>query len=118
MSIPHCRATPTVALPKGRYPLPSATGHIFDGADGYPSAAQSFYGVDGNLESVVSTLYPGATQFSTNWYMVHENTSTEVDINGSWGYWGSNISTGISDMPPYCVSFYSAYYDWAVGNTC
>lgn len=76
MAIPHCRAVPTQTLPRGEYvtnqvPTPSVTGHIFDGASGY-TASGSLYEVYGNLESVVSTLDSGATQFATNWYMVND----------------------------------------------
>ncbi|HEY1830033.1 MAG TPA: hypothetical protein VGG38_07315 [Acidimicrobiales bacterium] len=49
-----------------------------------------------------------------------ENTATEVFIGGGFEYWTSStaLDTAVFDESPYCVNFYSEYYNWAVGNTC
>ncbi|MGH9077661.1 MAG: hypothetical protein ACRDY0_09465 [Acidimicrobiales bacterium] len=48
----------------------------------------------------------------------HENEGTGININGTWTTWTGGIPTQVSNQAPYCVFFYSPYYNWAVGDNC
>jgi hypothetical protein len=81
MRIPHCRAAGPTEISDRTAPRPSTTGHMFDGAQ---TTTSSITGEWGNLESVVATLYSGATQFSTDWYMASDHNASSCDPNGHY----------------------------------